>query len=97
MTACGQLLTPDQAAVAAAGPASTTNNELTARELEVLKLVAAGLSDAQVSERLVVSRRTVHSHLRSIYRKLGVNSRTAATRYVVEREATTQSPWPDRA
>jgi predicted ATPase/DNA-binding CsgD family transcriptional regulator len=90
--ASGQLLTPDQAAVAAdaARPASTAHNELTARELEVLNLVAEGLSDAEVSERLVVSRRTVHSHLRSIYRKLGVNSRTAATRYVVERGLTTQ-------
>jgi ATP/maltotriose-dependent transcriptional regulator MalT len=89
--ATGQLLTPDQAAVAAVAPVSapTAHDELTAREVEVLKLVAEGLSDAEVSERLVVSRRTVHSHLRSIYRKLGVKSRSAATRYVVERELTT--------
>jgi ATP/maltotriose-dependent transcriptional regulator MalT len=92
--ASGQLLTPDQAAVAAdaAGPAPTGHKELTARELEVLKLVAEGLSDAEVSQRLVVSRRTVHSHLRSIYRKLGVNSRTAATRYAVEGELTSPRP-----
>jgi DNA-binding CsgD family transcriptional regulator len=91
--ATGQLLTPDQAAVAAvvARSAPTAHDELTARELEVLKLVAEGLSDAEVAERLIVSRRTVHSHLRSIYRKLGVNSRSAATRYVVERELTTPS------
>lgn len=49
------------------------------------------LSDAEVSERLVVSWRTVHSHLRSVYRKLGVNSRSAATRYVVDRELTPPS------
>jgi DNA-binding NarL/FixJ family response regulator len=71
---------------------ATTHDGLTTRELEVLKLVAEGLSDAEVSDRLVVSRRTVHSHLRSIYRKLGVNSRGAATRYVVERELASQNP-----
>ena len=54
---------------------------LTLREVEVLRLVAAGLTDAQVADRLVLSVRTVHSHVRSIYRKLGVSSRTAATGY----------------
>jgi predicted ATPase/DNA-binding CsgD family transcriptional regulator len=54
---------------------------LTLREVEVLRLIAAGLTDAQVAERLVLSVRTVHSHVRSIYRKLGVSSRTAATGY----------------
>jgi predicted ATPase/DNA-binding CsgD family transcriptional regulator len=54
---------------------------LTLREAEVLRLVAAGLTDAQVAERLVLSVRTVHSHVRSIYRKLGVSSRAAATGY----------------
>lgn len=59
-------------------------DRLTPRELEVLSLVAQGLSDAQVAERLVLSRRTVHGHLRSIYSKFGVNSRTAATRYALD-------------
>jgi predicted ATPase/DNA-binding CsgD family transcriptional regulator len=54
---------------------------LTLREVEVLRLIAAGLTDAQVAEQLVLSVRTVHSHVRSIYRKLGVSSRTAATGY----------------
>ena len=57
---------------------------LTARESEVLALVAQGRSDAEVAERLVVSLRTVHAHLRSIYRKLDVHSRSAATRYALE-------------
>ncbi|MFO7572115.1 MAG: tetratricopeptide repeat protein [Gaiellaceae bacterium] len=57
---------------------------LTARELEVLALVAEGLTDAEVAERLVVSIRTVHAHLRSIYRKIDVRSRSAATRYALE-------------
>ena len=56
---------------------------LTLREVEVLRLVAAGLTGAQVAERLVLSVRTVHSHVRSIYRKLGVSSRTAATGYAL--------------
>lgn len=52
--------------------------ELTARECDVLRRLAEGLSDAQIAAALVVSRRTVNSHLRSIYGKLGVCSRTAA-------------------
>lgn len=57
---------------------------LTTREVEVLRLIAHGMSDTQAAERLVVSQRTIHSHLRSIYRKLGVESRTAATRWAVD-------------
>jgi DNA-binding NarL/FixJ family response regulator len=57
---------------------------LTTREVEVLRLVAHGMSDAQAAERLVVSQRTIHSHLRSIYRKLGVESRSAATRWAAD-------------
>jgi predicted ATPase/DNA-binding CsgD family transcriptional regulator len=58
---------------------------LTAREVEVLRLVAAGLTDAQVAEHLVMSVRTVTTHLTSIYNKLGVSSRATATRFAVER------------
>jgi len=58
---------------------------LTAREVEVLRLVAQGFSDAQVAEQLVISPRTVSWHLTSIYSKLGVSSRSAATRYAIER------------
>ena len=57
---------------------------LTAREVEVLCLVAQGLSDAQVAEQLVISPRTVNWHLTSIYSKIGVSSRSAATRYALE-------------
>ena len=71
-----------------AGRPPSSRDELTARELEVLQLVSEGLSDGEVARRLVVSPRTVHSHLRSIYRKLGVSSRSAATRYAVEHELT---------
>ena len=57
---------------------------LTAREVEVLRLVAQGLSDAQVAVQLVISPRTVNWHLTSIYSKLGVSSRATATRYAIE-------------
>jgi len=57
---------------------------LTAREVEILRLVARGLTDAQVAEQLVISPRTVNFHLTSIYSKLGVSSRSAATRYAIE-------------
>jgi non-specific serine/threonine protein kinase len=57
---------------------------LTAREVEVLRLVARGLTNQQVAAELVVSERTVHAHLRSLYRKLAIGSRSAATRYALE-------------
>lgn len=64
----------------------TYPNDLTAREVEVLHLVAQGLTDAQVAEQLVVSSRTVNTHLTSIYGKIGVSSRSAATRYALEHQ-----------
>jgi len=68
-----------------AGKKSTDNPlGLTAREMEVLRLVAQGLTDAQVAEQLIISARTVNSHLTSIFHKLGVSSRYAATRFVSE-------------
>ncbi len=66
-------------------PSSSPPGGLTRREMEVLRLVAQGLTDAQIAEALVISPRTVNAHLRSIYRKLGITSRIAATRYALER------------
>ncbi len=57
---------------------------LTAREVDVLRVVAEGLTDVQVAQKLVLSPRTVSTHLRSIYNKLGINSRAAATRFALE-------------
>jgi predicted ATPase/DNA-binding CsgD family transcriptional regulator len=57
---------------------------LTAREVEVLRLLAQGLSDAQIAEQLVISPRTVNHHTTSLYSKLGVSSRAAATRFAHE-------------
>jgi predicted ATPase/DNA-binding CsgD family transcriptional regulator len=58
--------------------------ELSRRELEVLGLVAGGLTNAQVAERLFLSPRTVNAHLTSIYQKLEVSSRSAAVRIAVD-------------
>jgi len=65
-------------------PTGTYPAGLTRREVEVLRLIAQGLSDAQVAEQLVLSAHTVHAHLRAIYGKLDVTSRAAATRFAVD-------------
>jgi len=57
---------------------------LSERELDVLRLVAQGLTDRQIGDQLFISRRTVSTHLTSILNKLGVNSRTAAALAAVE-------------
>jgi predicted ATPase/DNA-binding CsgD family transcriptional regulator len=87
----GLAMTPEQAVEYALGteeaapPTPKDTALLSAREVEVLQLVAEGLTDPQVAERLYLSPRTVGVHLRSIYRKLGVPSRAAATKEAVER------------
>lgn len=53
---------------------------LTQREVEVLRLVAQGLTNQKIADRLVISPRTVHAHLRSIFDKLEVTTRMAAAR-----------------
>ena len=57
---------------------------LTPREMDVLRLLAQGLTSAQIAERLVIGVVTVNFHVRSIYSKLRVSSRSAATRYALE-------------
>lgn len=64
----------------------TPRTDLTPRELEVLRLVAAGLTNAQVAERLTVTSRTVNAHLTAIYGKLGVAGRSGAIRYALEHQ-----------
>ncbi|HEX8995417.1 MAG TPA: LuxR C-terminal-related transcriptional regulator [Ktedonobacterales bacterium] len=56
---------------------------LTRRELEVLRLVAQGMTNAQVGRELVITPRTVNAHLTAIYGKLGVVSRSGAIRYAI--------------
>ena len=62
----------------------TYHDGLTAREVEVLRLVAQGLSNAEIAEQLIISLLTVKAHMRSLYNKLAIDSRAAATRYAIE-------------
>jgi DNA-binding NarL/FixJ family response regulator len=55
--------------------------KVTQRESEILKLICLGFKNQQIAEHLFISRETVRWHLRSLYSKLGVDSRTAAIRY----------------
>jgi DNA-binding NarL/FixJ family response regulator len=57
---------------------------LTPRQIEVLRLVARGMTNAEIADALFLSRRTVHAHLRSIFHKLEVGHRSAATRYAIQ-------------
>ncbi|HZU69901.1 MAG TPA: LuxR C-terminal-related transcriptional regulator [Ktedonobacteraceae bacterium] len=61
---------------------------LTEREVEVLRLVAQGQTNAQIAEQLIISPHTVNAHVRSIFNKLDVNSRNAATRFAIEHHLT---------
>jgi len=60
---------------------STGTVELSERESVVLEAVARGLSNRQIARELWISEQTVKFHLRNLYRKLGVSSRTEAARY----------------
>jgi ATP/maltotriose-dependent transcriptional regulator MalT len=79
-----RISVPEQSDTPTGKEAPTYPAGLTAREVDVLRLVAAGLPDARIAEQLVISPRTVNTHLRSIYAKLGVSSRSAATRFAFE-------------
>jgi len=89
LAAQGRVISPPQtpagsltAAPSNASPASPA--ELTAREVEVLRLLAQGMTNPQIAKRLILSSHTVHAHVRSIYTKLDVNSRSSVTRYAIE-------------
>jgi HD-GYP domain-containing protein (c-di-GMP phosphodiesterase class II) len=58
---------------------------LTEREIEVLRLLARGLSNPQIADSLVISKKTVEHHLEHIYNKLGISTRTSAVAYAVHR------------
>lgn len=69
-----------------ARPEEQDTHGLTARELEVLRLVAAGKTNRDIARALVVSEHTVARHVQNIFTKLRVSSRTAATAFAFEHE-----------
>ena len=68
-------------------PATDALAALTTREREIATLASTGVTSIQIAERLFLSRRTVDAHLGQIYRKLGVSSRAALIRTVLDAEA----------
>jgi DNA-binding NarL/FixJ family response regulator len=64
--------------------AATSPAGLSARELEVLRLLARGLSNREIADQLVISEHTVSRHLQNIFGKLGVGTRAAAGAYAFE-------------
>ena len=66
--------------------------DLTEREVEVLKLVAKGLSNQEIAEKLVVSERTVGAHVSNILGKLHLANRTQAALYALRKGLTDLDP-----
>ena len=64
-------------------PANETLNGLTKRELEILQLVAEGLSNEEIGKRIFISRKTVKTHLTNIFDKLQVNNRFKAALWIM--------------
>ena len=73
------------AALSGGAPAAELPDELTPREAEVLALIAEGLSNTQIAERLVVSAATVKTHVNHIFAKAGVRDRAQAVVYAYSR------------
>jgi LuxR family maltose regulon positive regulatory protein len=69
----------------ACGPAKAQPGELSKREIEVMRLIARGLSNQSIAEQLFVSEHTVHRHVANILNKLDVSTRAAAVAKVAQR------------
>jgi ATP/maltotriose-dependent transcriptional regulator MalT len=82
---------PDIAAVDSLTGAAIGTHGLSARELEVLRLIARGSSNREIASALVISEHTVARHVQNIFRKLGVPSRTAASAFAYEHGLTGQN------
>jgi len=77
---------PDAERAARAAGVAANPMGLSDREVEVLRLVAGGLSNRDIATNLVISEHTVRRHLSNIFRKIGVTSRSAATAFVFEHD-----------
>ena len=75
---------PDAAGVRAVLEPAALPRGLSAREAEVLRLVAAGKSNREIASALVISEHTVARHLQNMFAKLDVSSRSAATAFAFE-------------
>ncbi len=82
--AIGYALSEEGSSAATSSTTPDHPARLTPREIEVLGLVALGMTNAQIAKELFISLRTVETHLTAIYHKLGVTSRAAATRFALE-------------
>ncbi len=80
---------PDPGAGAGPGPGQKPPGGLTTREAEVLTLLAAGLSHAEIAQRLYLSHATVKTHINRIFAKTGARDRAQAVRYAYQRGLTT--------
>ena len=69
---------------------------LTSREVEVLRLLAGGLSNREIAERLVISRKTASHHVEHIYAKTGTTNRALASLYAAS-HGLIGAPEPNRA
>jgi putative nucleotidyltransferase with HDIG domain len=69
-----------------AGPRPSRPADLTERQVEVLRLVARGLSNPEIARSLVISRRTAERHVQDIYAKIGVSSRAGAALFAMEHD-----------
>ena len=76
-----RLLAAATAAPAPPAPAAELPDELTPREAEVLRLIARGLSNAEIAAALVVSEATVKSHINHLFAKIGARDRAQAVHY----------------
>ncbi|MGZ4684258.1 LuxR C-terminal-related transcriptional regulator [Oryzihumus sp.] len=70
-------------------------DRLTARETQVLRLIADGATTREISEQLFISAKTADNHIQHIYTKLGVTNRAAATRWALDREVVVRATETD--
>jgi non-specific serine/threonine protein kinase len=89
----GRAMTPEQAVQYALEPTPEELNSppaypagLSVREVEVLRLVARGMTNSQIATELYISPRTVNAHLGSVYHKIGSSNRAEATRFAAEND-----------
>lgn len=91
----GKAMTPEEAVeYALEPPMAAPDTEappsypagLSAREVEVLRLLAGGMTNPQIAQELFISPRTVDAHLRSVYHKTGSSTRAEATRFALEHD-----------